>query len=118
MEIPTAPHLKSGIDAEAAAAIFLQNKGLKLLTKNYKTAFGEIDLIMQDRQTLVFVEVRLRKNERFGGASMSITPAKQQKLQRTAAHYLQINGEQACRFDAVLMQSAREDAIEWLQNII
>lgn len=73
---------------------------------------------MQDRQTLVFVEVRLRKNERFGGASMSITPAKQQKLQRTAAHYLQINGEQACRFDAVLMQSAREDAIEWLQNII
>lgn len=92
MEIPTAPHLKSGIDAEATAAIFLQNKGLKLLTKNYKTAFG--------------------------GALMSITPAKQQKLQRTAAHYLQVNGEQACRFDAVLMQSAHEDAIEWLQNII
>lgn len=118
MRVAIAPHLKSGMDAEATAAIFLQNKGLKLLTKNYKTAFGEIDLIMQDHKTLVFVEVRLRKNERFGGALMSITPAKQQKLHRTASHYLQVNGEQACRFDAVLMQSANEDAIEWLQNII
>lgn len=118
MRAAIAPHLKSGMDAEATAAIFLQNKWLKLLTKNYKTAFDEIDLIMQDHKTLVFVEVRLRKNERFGGALMSITTAKQQKLQRSASQFLQINGEQACRFDAVLMQSANEDEIEWLQNII
>lgn len=112
-----APHLQAGLAGETAAAIYLQQKGLTLIEKNYRTAFGEIDLIMQDGKTLVFVEVRLRKSQQFGGAAMSITHAKQQKLQRTAQHYLQLNGDCECRFDAILMQSANIHAIEWLKNI-
>ncbi len=112
-----APHLNTGMAGEAVAAMYLQQKGLTLITKNFKSSFGEIDLIMQDGHTLVFVEVRVRKSKQFGGAGMSITPSKQQKLQRTAEHYLQMHGERQCRFDAILMQSTNLNAVEWLQNI-
>lgn len=110
-------HLVEGNAAESTAAIYLQQKGLKLIAKNYRSKYGEIDLIMQDATTLVFVEVRLRSNQRFGGAGMSITPAKQVKLRRTAELYLQQNGDCDCRFDAVLMQSSDINKVEWLQNI-
>jgi len=110
-------HLNDGNAAEAIAAIYLQQKGLKLVQKNYRSKYGEIDLIMRDATTLVFVEVRLRKNDNFGGAGMSITTAKQEKLRRTAELYLQTNGDCNCRFDAVLMQSADVNKVEWLQNI-
>lgn len=112
-----ANHLKTGWNGEAIAAIYLQQRGLKLITKNFKSTYGEIDLIMQDGPALVFVEVRVRKSQRFGGAAMSITPSKQQKLQRTAQYYLQTHGEQQCRFDAVLMESTDQSTIAWLQNI-
>ena len=118
LKTPLAAHLISGQVGETVAAIYLQQKGLKLVQKNYKTTHGEIDLIMRDGNTLVFVEVRLRKSQQFGGAAMSITPSKQQKLQRTAAAYLQQHGDCQCRFDAILMQSANLNAVEWLQNII
>jgi putative endonuclease len=71
---------------------------------------------MQDVKTLVFIEVRLRSSANFGGAAMSITPSKQQKLTRTAERYLQIHGNTACRFDVVLMQSTNLNAVEWIQN--
>lgn len=109
-------HLKQGNAAEKLAATFLQQKGLSLIEKNFRCKYGEIDLIMQDGKTLVFVEVRLRSNANFGGAAMSINQAKQQKLSRTAEYYLQIYGNCACRFDAILMQSTDINTIEWLQN--
>jgi putative endonuclease len=105
-----------GSDAEKAAAIYLQQKGLKLLASNYRCRYGEIDLVMRDGKTIVFVEVRMRSNPSFGGAAMSITPAKQQKLIRTASHYLQLHGNSDCRFDAILMQSKTSDSIEWITN--
>jgi putative endonuclease len=105
-----------GSEAEHAAATFLQQKGLKLLERNHATRHGEIDLIMQDGSTLVFVEVRLRSNTGFGGAAMSITPAKQQRIIRTAEHYLQRNGSHASRFDVVLMSRIDGRDIEWIQN--
>lgn len=105
-----------GGEAELTAATFLQQQGLKLITSNYHCRFGEIDLIMRDGKTLVFVEVRLRSNASFGGAGMSITPAKQQKLARTAEHYLQQHGSTSCRFDAVLMDKASVQHIEWIKN--
>jgi putative endonuclease len=74
---------------------------------------------MQEGNTLVFVEVRLRSNSRFGSAATSITPQKQQKLIRTAQHYLQLHAIQSpCRFDAILMQQADMSQIEWLRNAI
>ncbi len=109
-------HLIQGNAAEQIAATFLQQKGLILVEKNFHCKYGEIDLIMRDAKTLVFVEVRLRSNANFGGAAMSINQAKQQKLTRTAERYLQIHGDSACRFDAILMQTTDINAVEWIQN--
>jgi putative endonuclease len=106
----------SGQLAEDLAASYLKQHGLKLLSSNYRCRFGEIDLIMQDGQTLVFVEVRMRSNPNFGSAAESITPAKQKKLIVTAQHYMQQHGEKHSRFDAVIMSSLSMDGIEWLRN--
>ena len=106
----------AGLEAEKLAATFLANHGLKLVTQNYHCRFGEIDLIMQDAKTLVFIEVRLRSNAKFGSAGASITPQKQQKLIATAQHYLQQHGDTACRFDAILMDKADLQQIEWIRN--
>lgn len=108
-----------GLAAEKLAATFLTQQGLKLVVSNYHCRYGEIDLIMQEGNTLVFVEVRLRSNATFGSAAASITPQKQQKLIRTAQHYLQQHAiKTPCRFDAVLMQKANLGQIEWLRNAI
>jgi putative endonuclease len=115
----------AGLEAEKLAATFLMSHGLKLVMQNYHCRFGEIDLIMQDAKTLVFIEVKLRTSSQFGGAAASITPQKQQKLILTAQHYLQTHNqkkaEPACRFDAILM--SRKDLkptdlqhIEWIRN--
>lgn len=111
-----AQHLAEGNAAEQMAAIFLQQKGLTLVERNFRCTYGEIDLIMRDGKTLVFIEVRLRSNSNFGGAAMSITPSKQKKLHNTAQRYLQMHGECDCRFDAILMQKVDLNTVEWIQN--
>lgn len=108
----------AGLAAEQLAATFLRAHGLKLVTQNYHCKFGEIDLIMKDGKTLVFIEVRLRTNSQFGSAGASITPQKQQKLLRTAQHYLQHHGDCPCRIDAILMNEANMQHIEWIRNAI
>lgn len=106
-----------GALAELQAADFLQHHGLKLLQRNYRCRFGEIDLILQDGGTLVFAEVRLRSRGDFGGAAASINAAKQAKLVRTAQHYLAtLTRIPPCRFDALLLQRADGSGIEWLKN--
>ncbi|MDP2247478.1 MAG: YraN family protein [Nitrosomonadales bacterium] len=105
-----------GSEAEQIAAMHLQQKGLKLLVQNYQSRYGEIDLIMQDGKTIVFIEVRLRTSNSFGGAAMSITPSKQQKIIRTAEQYLQKHGNVDCRFDVILMNKANDNSIEWISN--
>ncbi len=111
-----AKHLEQGNLAEHTAATFLQQQGLILLEKNFHSKYGEIDLVMREGDTLVFVEVRLRTSEQFGGAASSITLIKQQKLSRTAEQYLQLHGDCNCRFDAILMQSTDINAVEWIKN--
>lgn len=113
---PKAKHLEQGEFAERIAATFLQQQGLILIEKNFRCKYGEIDLLMREGETLVFIEVRLRSNEKFGGAALSINQAKQQKLNRTAAHYLQTHGDCNCRFDVILMQTTDVNAVEWLKN--
>ena len=106
-----------GAQAEQAAAQFLQRQGLKLLQQNYRCRFGEIDLILQDGDALVFAEVRLRSSGDFGGAAASINAAKQGKLVRTAQHFLAtLTHIPPCRFDAVLLQTADGSDIEWVRN--
>lgn len=93
-----------GQQAENEALNFLKQQGLKLLDKNYHCRQGEIDLVMQDQQTLVFVEVRYRKTSRFGSSAESVTSDKQRKIIHTAEHYLchKVKTEiPACRFDVV-----------------
>lgn len=108
-----------GLAAEKIAATFLTQQGLKLVTSNFHCRYGEIDLIMQEGPTLVFVEVRLRTNQTFGTAAASITPKKQQKLIHTAQFYLQQHAlNLPCRFDAVLLSKADMAQIEWVRNAI
>ena len=106
-----------GAQAERLAAQFLQARGLKLLQQNYRCRYGEIDLILQDADTLVFAEVRLRKHSNFGGAAASINAAKQGRLIRTAQHYLSTLGHiPPCRFDAVLLDTLENASPEWIRN--
>ncbi len=106
-----------GAQAEQLAAKFLQAQGLKLVQQNYSCKHGEIDLIMQDAATLVFVEVRLRGGNHFGGAAASITATKQGRLMRTAQHYLAaLKHIPACRFDAVLYEGLDGMQPQWIKN--
>ena len=107
----------TGAEAEQLAATFLQRQGLKLIETNYRCRFGEIDLVCNDQKTLVFVEVRLRGSDAFGGAAASITASKQHKLVLAARHYLQqLRSSPACRFDVVLLRGLRDNDIEWIRN--
>lgn len=106
-----------GPAAEKLAAEFLQRNGLRLVESNFRCRFGEVDLILRDGDTIVFVEVRLRSNSGFGGAAASITPAKQEKIVRAAQWYLQhVHGQAACRFDAVLLENLDAERVEWIKN--
>ena len=109
--------MTSGNGAEDRAASFLVERGLKIIERNYRCRFGEIDLVAREGSTVVFVEVRARASDAFGGAAASITHAKRRKLLATARYYLRCHGarEAACRFDVVLLTGA-EPRIEWIEN--
>ena len=106
-----------GDDAETLAAAFLSRQGLELVVRNYRCRHGKIDLIMSEGKTLVFVEVRMRASNAYGGAAASITRQKQNKLLHTARHYMSKFSEiPACRFDAVLITGTCQPGIEWIKN--
>jgi putative endonuclease len=111
---------ETGDCAERIAERFLIKRGLTLIARNYRCRFGEIDLVMQEREALVFVEVRLRRTHKgndFGGPAASITPVKQARIIAAAQHYLSgMKQLPPCRFDAVLMNSLAVDDVEWLPN--
>ena len=106
-----------GAQAEQWASRHLQQHGLSPIAQNYRSRFGEIDLIMQDGASLVFIEVRLRRNKDFGGAAASIDTRKQQRIIRTAQHYLAgLDHIPPCRFDVVLMDDVHGQNAQWLRN--
>ena len=105
-----------GAIAESQAQCFLQSHGLRLIDKNWHCKFGELDLVMLEQHTYVFVEVKYRKNTHFGGAIQSISASKYAKLVRAAECYLQTQRIQApSRIDAVLLQEGCPPV--WLKNI-
>ena len=105
-----------GEGAEARAAAFLEGRGLRIVARNYRCRFGEIDLVAQSGATTVFVEVRARTSEGYGGAAESITAAKRKRLIATARHYLARQGARgACRFDVVLLRGPSAE-IEWISD--
>ena len=85
------------------------------MERNYRSRRGEIDLIMRDARTLVFVEVRFRASTRFGTPAESVDVRKQRKLAATAAHYLQSNQTNLpCRFDVIALSGTNH--IDWIRN--
>jgi len=109
-----------GAQAEHLACRYLQAQGLRLTQRNYRCRLGEIDLIMEDKVSLVFVEVRYRRNGRFGSPMESVTPTKQRRIIATAQYYLLQAGEthrKRCRFDVVAITPTQENNnILWLQD--
>lgn len=106
---------------EEIAAQYLNKQGLTLLAKNVHSRQGEIDLVMKEHDTLVFVEVKYRKNNAFGGAISAVSYKKQQKIKQCATFYLQQSGlneyNTPCRFDVIAMQGNITQAqITWLKN--
>lgn len=113
---PRADTQAIGQAGEDQALAYLQAQGLRLLERNFRCQRGEIDLIMQDGQQLVFVEVRARKNSSHGGAAASVSAAKQRKLSLTAQYYLQRLAQlPRCRFDLIAIDDGQ---IFWLKDII
>jgi putative endonuclease len=112
-----------GDGAEEQALTHLLAQGLTLVQRNYRVAAGprarggEIDLVLRDRDgTLVFVEVRSRRNTRHGGAAASIGLAKQRSLVLAARHYLaRLRTLPPCRFDVVAIDGAQ---LQWLRGVI
>lgn len=110
----------AGDDFEQRACVTLERAGLKLLARNYTTRHGELDLVMRDGDTVVFVEVRYRKSASHGDAATSVTATKQARLILAAQHWLAAHPRQArqtCRFDVVSYDGPL-DALrrEWLRG--
>lgn len=104
--------------AERVAKTYLTARGLKPLCENYSFKGGEIDLIMRDGETIVFIEVRYRKSSGFGNGAESVTSAKQRRVVATAQHYLQHTPElsdQPCRFDVIAISNdIQRYEVEWI----
>lgn len=93
-----------GRDGEAAAAAFLVAQGYRVLNRNYRCArVGEIDLVAEEGDTLVFVEVKTRRSQRYGTGAEAVNRKKQTQLVRLAHWYMAAEGatDRSCRFDVV-----------------
>ncbi len=109
----------AGVQAENLAADFLVARGLTIVTRNFRRRCGELDIVARDGETLVFVEVRLRRYASFGGAAESITAAKRARLTAAAGLYLaRLERTPPCRFDAVLLDSLDPARIRWVRDIV
>ncbi len=106
--------------AENLAHIFLCEQGLQAVERNFRSKRGEIDLVMLDHDILVFVEVRYRKNQCYGGSLESINARKQQRILITADYYLYSHRwaqQHACRFDVVLLSGAIDNPqLQWIMD--
>ena len=105
---------------ERLACEYLQQRGLKLITGNYGIKAGEVDLIMNDGETLVFIEVRYRRHQQWASAEESVTPTKQRRISKAAAAYLKrhkLTDRCYCRFDVVAINgSLTPPRINWIQD--
>ena len=112
---------QTGTLAEQVAAVYLVSNGLLERCRNFTCKMGEIDLIMADHEQIIFVEVKYRKCNNFGGALAAVNKQKQIKLQKTAHYYLQKQRlnvyNTSCRFDVVAIENdLHHPEITWLKN--
>ncbi len=111
-----AAHLLRGEQAEQLACDFLISQGLTLIARNFRCVYGELDLIMNDSETLVIVEVRYRKNAKFGSALESVNYSKQAKISAATEFYLNtLSGDMPrMRFDVVGILG--DGDLQWVKN--
>ena len=111
---------KFGIDSEGLAAEFLRKKGYRILERNYRTRRGEMDIVAEEAGALVFVEVKARRGDQFGGPHAAVGWRKQQQLIRVASHYMARHRieNRDCRFDLVLISEGplRRKQIDLVRN--
>jgi putative endonuclease len=110
-----------GEAAEAMARLHLEKHGLRLLAQNWRCRLGELDLVMLDADTVVFVEVRYRRYSAWGGAAASVDVRKREKLSRAAQLFLQQESRWAkypCRFDVIAINADGQAPahLDWIQN--
>lgn len=114
------PRQLFGQEGEATAERYLRRKGYRIVAKNLRSTLGELDLIAEDGSVLVFIEVKARRTQDFGGAVYAVHRQKQERLIRLAAQYLARHHltNRTCRFDVVLLQGTDSNApqIEHIEN--
>ncbi len=114
------PRKLLGQEGESAAEQYLRRKGYRIVARNLRSPVGELDLVAEDGQVLVFVEVKTRRTDAFGGAIHAVHQRKQEKLIQLAAQYLARHHikDRLCRFDVVLLQGTDDVAsqVEHIQN--
>ncbi len=111
-----------GSQIELSVEQFLQQHGLRTITHQSNTRYGEIDLVMRDADVLVFVEVRYRASDRFGGGLVSVDTRKQARLRKAAEIFLSqhhVYASTACRFDVVAVSGPHNKLIfDWVKDAI
>ncbi|QKZ06682.1 YraN family protein [Pseudomonas eucalypticola] len=119
--MPAASPRQAGLEAEAQALAHLQQQGLQLLARNWLCKGGELDLVMLDGDTVVFVEVRYRLHAQWGGALESIDARKVARVVNAARLYLHKEARWAhhpCRFDVIALEgtASKDMHLNWLRN--
>lgn len=114
---------ETGTLGENLACEFLGKNGYSIIEKNFRCPGGEVDIIAQQQDTLVFVEVRTKRSRRFGGPEESITPVKMERLRNIAAYYWQSHSNltESWRIDVVAIQinnHGRVSRIELIENAV
>jgi len=109
-----------GAQFEKNTETYLNRSGLRTICRNYRCRVGEIDLVMDDGEYIVFVEVRFRRSDNYGSAFESITAKKQKRIIRAATHFLASKPklqDRPCRFDAVgVSQATRRVKYDWIKD--
>lgn len=112
-------NLNLGNRGEDIAISYLRGMGYRIIDRNYRGKLGEVDIIAKDRDTLVFAEVKTRKNGSFGTPKMAVTKRKKRQLSKVALEYLKMTGlsDVKCRFDVVAIQLDKgREGIEVVKN--
>lgn len=114
MSFPPESTRKAGAEAEAAACAFLEDRGMRIVERNFRARGGEIDLVAREGDVLVFVEVRFREGEEFGAPEETVGPAKRRKIVSAAREYLgriPWNSWKEARFDVIAVLGTGPDAV-------
>jgi len=115
-----APHVTLGKHGEVVARRELERRGYAILATRYRSRFGEIDIVCEDRGTIVFVEVKARRTSRYGHAAEAVTRAKRRRIGAMALDYLAWTGRLSCRcrFDVVAIDGIGTDrqVVRVIQN--